>query len=81
MKLSDLRSGRRSADKVALADKLDVARTLVRLEKRIEARHELNVIEKEIVDRHEADLSDGTVRGIDVGNIVPSVLKELGSGS
>lgn len=81
MKLSDVARGRKSPEKISLADKLDVARTLVRLEKRIETRRELNVIEQQIIDRHEADLADGTLRGIDVGKVVPGILKELGSGS
>lgn len=81
MKLSDLKNGRKSLDKISLADKLDVARTLVRLEKRIEARRELNIIEQQIIDSHESDLAEGKVRGIEVGGVLPGVLKELTDGS
>lgn len=51
----------RDANELALDDKLDVARTLTRLRKRIETRHELNDLEAEIKQAHAKEIENGRV--------------------
>lgn len=51
----------RDANELSLDDKLDVARTLTRLQHRIAARHELNDLEAEIKQAHAKEIEDGRV--------------------
>lgn len=48
-------------DELALDDKLDVARTMVTLNKRIERRHALNDIEAQIRQAHQREVNRGEV--------------------
>lgn len=56
----------KSEEDLILDDKLDMARTLVRLKTRQNARRELNEIEPALVEAHGKELQDGTVSRIDI---------------
>jgi len=51
----------RDANELSLDDKLDVARTLTRLQHRIQTRHELNELEAEIKQAHAQEIDNGRV--------------------
>ena len=66
---------------LALSDKLDLARTLIRYKARRLAAHELNEVEDAITKRHNAEVASGTVVSIDIEKIgMGHLAKELPSG-
>jgi hypothetical protein len=66
---------------LALADKIDLARTLVRFKHRRQSIRELNDVEDAITKRHNAEIADGSFTEIDLDGIgVGSLAKELPSG-
>lgn len=55
----------KSESDLILDDKLDLARTLVRLKARKQVRRELNELESGLVDNHAQELQTGQVSEID----------------
>lgn len=51
----------KTSEELALADKLDVARTVTRLRARIDVRHELNDLEAHIKQTHSEQVNKGKV--------------------
>jgi hypothetical protein len=67
---------------LALEEKLDLARVLIRFKRRRQAARELNDIEAAIKARHDAEVSAGNVTSLDIDNIgVGNLTKELPSGA
>jgi hypothetical protein len=66
---------------LALAEKIDLARTLMRYKYRREAMRDLNEIEDAIKKTHDAEVAKGEVSSIDLSQIGTNFLvKELPSG-
>jgi hypothetical protein len=75
----------KSESELALADKIDLARTLVRYKHRRKTLRELNDVEEAITKTHNTEVSAGSfteidLDGIGVGNLTQET-KELTSGS
>lgn len=74
----------KSDAELALAEKIDLARTLVRFKARRQAARELNEAEDLITKQHNKEVADGNYSQIDldsIGGIFGNRPKELTSGS
>lgn len=68
-------------EQLALEEKVDLARTLIRYKGRRQSARELNEIEDAIRKSHEAEVAAGSVSQVDLDSIGASFLvKELPSG-
>lgn len=69
----------KSEEDLILDDKLDAARTMIRLRSRQTIRRDLNDIESRIVEAHSKELAAGEVTRLDLNP--QSIVGELGKGA
>jgi hypothetical protein len=72
----------KTSAQLALDEKIDLARTLLRFKARRQSARELNDIEDRIKKAHDAEVASGSFSQIDLDSIgVGSLTKEVESGS
>jgi hypothetical protein len=72
----------KTSAQLALDEKIDLARTLLRFKARRQSARDLNVIEDRIKKAHDAEVANGSVSQIDLDSIgVGSLTKEVESGN
>lgn len=71
----------KTEEEMALAEKIDLARTLYRYKHRRQMARDLNEVEELIKSRHDAEVAAGSLVQIDIDSLgVGHIAKELPSG-